>query len=623
MFTLILAVFGAFAQRQMEFLDRGLVAIANGKDIAISWRSLVTDAEKTAFNIYRITDGKTVKLNQQPLIEATFFNDAKVDQTKKQIYFIKTVLAGKEKEKSKEFVVAANSKPYLSIKLQTPNGYSPNDASVADLDGDGEYEIVLHQVGRSKDNSQSGVTDPPIFQAYKLDGTLLWSINLGKNIREGAHYTQFMVYDFDGDGRAEIAMKTADGTIDGKGIAIGDTTKDYRNSAGYILAGPEYLTMFDGLTGATLSTVKYNPPRHPETENPTSDQLKKLWGDGYGNRMDRFLGGVAYLNGKTPSLIMARGYYTRAVIAAWNFVNKKLVPVWVFDSEDGTPGNKAYSGQGNHSLTVADVDGDGKDEIVYGAMTIDDNGKGLYSTGIGHGDALHVSDLDPNRPGLEVFDIQERFDDAGASFRDAKTGEVIWKKPSVKAGDDGEGPGRGLSLNIDPRYDGAESWVAGAGITGIFDVKGNKIANNTPPCNMGIYWDGDLLSEILNGTKIDKWDYLNEKTKLLLNTADFNCASNNGTKATPTLVADLFGDWREEVIYKTTDNQELRIFTTAIPTKHKLYSLMQNPQYRLSIAWQNVAYNQPPHTDYYMDEKKKKPSLPNIKIVNPTKKIKK
>lgn len=622
-FSLILATSVAFAQRQMEYLDRGLVAIANGKDIAISWRSLVTDAEKIAFNVYRTTDGKTIKLNQLPLTEATFFNDDKVDQTKKQNYFVKTVLAGKEKEKSKEFVVEANSKPYLSIKLQTPTGYSPNDASVADLDGDGEYEIVLHQVGRSKDNSQSGVTDPPIFQAYKLDGTLLWSINLGKNIREGAHYTQFMVYDFDGDGRAEIAMKTADGTIDGKGIAIGDTTKDHRNSAGYILAGPEYLTMFDGLTGAALSTVKYNPPRHPETENPSSDQLKKLWGDGYGNRMDRFLGGVAYLNGKTPSLIMARGYYTRAVIAAWNFVNKKLVPVWQFDSEDGTPGNKAYSGQGNHSLTIADVDGDGKDEIVYGAMTIDDNGKGLYSTGIGHGDALHVSDLDPNRPGLEVFDIQERFDDAGASFRDAKTGEVIWKKPSVKAGDDGEGPGRGLSLNIDPRYDGAESWVAGAGITGMFDVKGNKIANNTPACNMGIYWDGDLLSEILNGTQIDKWDYLNEKTKPLLNTADFNCASNNGTKATPTLVADLFGDWREEVIYKTKDNQELRIFTTAIPTKHKLYSLMQNPQYRLSIAWQNVAYNQPPHTDYYMDETMKKPSIPNIKIVNPPKNIKK
>ncbi|RYG15135.1 MAG: hypothetical protein EOO07_16095, partial [Chitinophagaceae bacterium] len=344
-------VLNAQAQRQMEYLDRGLVAIANGKHIAVSWRSLVTDAEKIAFNVYRITDGKTIKLNSQPLSEATFFNDDEVDQSKKQIYFVRTVLAGKEKEKSKEFTVEANSKPYLSIKLQTPNGYAPNDASVADLDGDGEYEIVLHQVGRSKDNSQSGVTDPPIFQAYKLDGTLLWTINLGKNIREGAHYTQFMVYDFDGDGRAEIAMKTADGTIDGKGIAIGDTTKDYRNSAGYILAGPEYLTMFDGLTGAALSTVKYNPPRHPETENPTSDQLKKLWGDGYGNRMDRFLGGVAYLNGETPSLIMARGYYTRAVLAAWNFVNKKLVPVWLFDSEDGTPGNKAYSGQGNHSLT--------------------------------------------------------------------------------------------------------------------------------------------------------------------------------------------------------------------------------------------------------------------------------
>lgn len=604
------------AQRQMEYLNRGLVAIKDKEGYtAISWRLLVTDANDIAFNVYRSSAGKLKKLNAIPIKNATFFTDTTASNTLTHSYFVKPILANKELEKSNVFQVKANASPYLSIPLQTPKGYAPNDASVADLDGDSEYEIILHQAGIAHDNSHAGQTDPPIFQAYKMDGTLLWTINLGINIREGAHYTQFMVYDFDGDGRAEVAMKTADGTVDGKGTVIGDAKKDWRNESGYILAGPEYLTVFDGRSGEALSTVKYNPPRHPTTETPSSQQLKELWGDGYGNRMDRFLAGVAYLNGKTPSLIMARGYYTRTVIAAWEFKNKKLTPVWLFDSEDGTAGNKAYSGQGNHSLTIADVDADGRDEIIYGAMTIDDNGKGLYSTKLGHGDALHVSDLDPERPGLEVFDIQERFDDAGANFRDAKTGEVLWKKASQKAGDDGEGPGRGLALNIDPRYPGSECWVAGAGITGLFDAKGNKISDKTLPCNMGIYWDGDLLSEILNGTRIDKWNYLEDQTALLLEASIYNCDKNNGTKSTPVLVADLFGDWREEVIYRTKDNAELRIFTTSIPTIHRLYTFMQNPQYRLSVAWQNVGYNQSPHTDYYIDEQMEQPARPNVKII--------
>jgi len=604
------------AQRQMEYLSRGLVAIKNEQGHnAISWRLLVTDADNIAFDVYRSSLGKEEKINRFPLTRATFFTDTTALHTESYSYFVKPILGNKELEKSNVFEVKANSAPYLSIPLQTPNGYAPNDASVADLDGDGQYEIILHQAGKGHDNSHAGLTDPPIFQAYKMDGALLWTINLGVNIREGAHYTQFIVYDFDGDGKAEIAMKTADGTVDGVGKVIGEAQKDWRNSKGYILAGPEYLTVFDGLTGAALSTVKYNPPRHPDTETPTAKQLTAIWGDGYGNRMDRFLGGVAYLNGKTPSLIMARGYYTRTVIAAWDFKNKQLEPVWLFDSKDGTPGNSAYSGQGNHNLTIADVDADGKDEIVYGAMTIDDNGKGLYTTRLGHGDALHVGDLDPERPGLEVFDIQERFADAGANFRDAKTGEVLWKKASQKAGEDGEGPGRGLALNIDPRYAGSECWVAGAGINGVFDAKGNKISERTLPCNMGIYWDGDLLSELLDGTTIYKWNYLEDQTEQMFNAANYNCVKNNGTKSNPVLVADLFGDWREEVIYRTQDNAELRIFTTSIPTNHRLYTLMQNPQYRLSVAWQNVGYNQPPHTDYYIDEKMDKPVKPNIEII--------
>lgn len=605
------------AQRLMESLDRGVVAVRNSeRQVFVSWRLLGTEPSGLSFNLYCTLNGKTEKLNKTPISKTTNFLDDNTDTANHRTYFVRTVVNGKEGENSKPFVLTKGSAPYFSVPLQTPKGYAPNDASVGDLDGDGEYEIVLHQAGRSHDNSQAGFTDPPIIQAYKMDGTLLWTINLGKNIREGAHYTQFMVYDLDGDGRAEVAMKTADGAIDGKGAVIGDSTKDWRNERGYILAGPEYLTVFEGTTGKALSTTDFVPPRHAKL-NPTSDELKAMWGDGYGNRMDRFLAGVAYLDGKTPSLVMSRGYYTRTFVTAWDFKNGKLVKRWAFDSDDPAhPENKPFRGQGNHNLTIADVDGDGRDEIVFGAMCLDDNGKGLYSTGFGHGDAQHVTDLDPSRPGLEVFGIQERFDDAGSHLFDARTGEVLWKKASVKAGEDGEGPGRALALDIDPRHPGYECWSFGAGITGLYDCKGNLINARSPPtCNMGVFWDGDVLSELLDGTNIMKWDYEGNKTTRLLSAADYNCVKNNGTKSNPVLSADLWGDWREEVIYRTADNNELRIFTTSIPTDHKFYTLMHDPQYRLSIAWQNVAYNQPPHTSFYFGEGMQSPPKPNIALV--------
>ena len=628
----------SIAPRQMERLGRGVVAVNQGDGkVFVSWRMLGDDPEAMAFNLYRATTGaKAVKLNAKPIADVTFFVDEKADLTKAVSYFVRPVINGREREASRAFTLPANApvRQYLSIPLQTPPGYAPNDASVGDLDGDGEYEIVLHQAGRGRDNSQAGMTDPPILEAYKLDGTLLWRINLGKNIREGAHYTQFMVYDLDGDGRAEVACKTADGTIDGKGKVIGDPNADWRNpegsfittldrsgaevrrnTTGYVLAGPEYLTIFDGMTGAALATTDYIPPRHPTNLKPTADELKAIWGDGWGNRVDRFLAAVAYLDGKRPSLVMCRGYYTRSVLAAWNWRDGKLTRVWTFDSAD--EGNKGYAGQGNHNLSVGDVDGDGRDEIVYGACVIDDNGKGLYTTGLGHGDAMHLSDLDPARPGLEVFDIQERFDDAGMHFRDARTGEILWKKPSIKAGADGEGPGRGLALDIDPRYPGFECWVKGAGVTGLFSARGEKISDREPrPCNFGVFWDGDTLSELLDRNMIFKWNWA-ESAETVMLTAE-GCASNNGTKATPALSADILGDWREEVIWRTTDNKELRIYTTTIPTRHRFYTFMHDPQYRLSVAWQNVAYNQPPHTSFFMGEGMAKPPRPVI--VTPTKK---
>lgn len=634
-FILILSIsFPAQAKpvRQMEKLSRGVVAINKGDGkVFVSWRMFGTDADNIAFNLYRETDGKAVKLNDKPIADVTFFVDEKADLKKANSYFVRVVSNKKESETSKKFTLAANSeaRQYLSVPLQTPAGYTPNDASVGDLDGDGEYEIILHQVGRGRDNSQAGMTTEPILQAYKLDGTLLWTINLGKNIREGAHYTQFIVYDLDGDGRAEIACKTADGTVDGKGKVIGDPKADWRapegtfvevdkpegggrrnDISGKILSGPEYLTVFDGLTGAAINTTDFIPPRHPTKQNPTGNELSAIWGDGYGNRADRFLAAVAYLDGVHPSLIMSRGYYTRTVIAAWDFHDKKLVKRWVFDS-DSSEENRKFRGQGNHNLSIGDIDGDGKDEIIFGAMAVDDDGKGIYSTGFGHGDALHLSDLDPDHPGLEVFDIQERFDDAGASFRDARTGEVLWKKTSVKAGEDGEGPGRGLSLDIDPRYKGFESWVFGAGVTGLFNAKGEKISDKVPrSCNFGVFWDGDLLSELLDRNTISKWNWEKETTDVIF-TAE-GAMSNNGTKATPTLSADIFGDWREEVIWRSADNKELRIYTTTIPTKYRFYTFMHDPEYRLSIAWQNVAYNQPPHTSFYIGEGMKPPPKPAI-----------
>jgi len=646
--------------RYMERLDRGLVAVqqSDGK-VFLSWRLLASDPDGVAFNVYRETERPAaaadpgrfassaqaaqagpVRVNPQPLTAGTWLLDSSARLDRETRYFVAAVVDGVEQPRSApyRFAAGAPALPYHSIALQTPAGYTPNDASVGDLDGDGQYEIVLHQTGVAKDNSQPGVTDAPIFQAYKLDGTLLWTINLGHNIREGAHYTQFLVYDFDGDGRAELVCKTADGTTDGTGKVLGDANANWltpesagetpgsvttprregTSGAGFILSGPEYLTVFDGLTGKALASETYLPRRHPKTDSPTPEQMKETWGDGHGNRIDRFLAGVAYLDGERPSIVMARGYYTRAVLAAWDFRNGKLKSRWVFDS-DSSEKNKPYRGQGNHQLSVADVDGDGRDEIVYGAAVIDDDGKGLYSTGWGHGDALHVSDLDPGNPGLEVFDIQERFGTEGMSLRDARTGKPLFTIPSVKAdesgGDKGEGPGRGVAFNIDPRFPGAESWAAGAGMSGMYDVHGKKFVEGRPSglsTNFAIWWDGDLLRELLDSNVIAKWNWQTQSLDPLL--IAHQCTSNNGTKSTPALSADLWGDWREEVIWRTRDNQELRIYTSTIATPHRMVTLMQDPQYRLAIAWQNVAYNQPPHPGFYLDEAAPLPKKPAIRF---------
>jgi rhamnogalacturonan endolyase len=464
-------------------------------------------------------------------------------------------------------------------------------------------------VGRSQDNAFAGFTSPPIFQAYKIDGTLMWTINLGKNIREGAHYTQFMVADFDGDGRAEMICKTADGTTDGVGTVIGDANADWvlkegstptrdrtgsrtdengnmvADLQGRILGGPEFLTVFDGMTGKALATTNYVPALGKSSD----------WGDEYGNRSERYLACVAWLDGKLPSAVMCRGYYGKTTLAAWDWRGGKLTMRWLFNSHDPSqPDPRKFSGQGNHQVSVADVDFDGKDEIIYGSMLVDDDGKGVWSTGLRHGDALHVSDFDPDRPGLEVFGIHEGGQTAGASLVDARTGEIIWATANADTG-------RGLAADIDPNIPGAE-FFGGPG--GAHDTKGNVIQTRGGN-NFAIWWDGDLLREMLNANRIDKPGAGNLLTAV-------GCASNNGSKSTPALSGDLFGDWREELMERTTDNTELRIFTTTIPTEHRIYTLMHDPQYRAAIAWQNVAYNQPPHPSFFLGAGMKPAPQPNI-----------
>ncbi|KAB1935327.1 rhamnogalacturonan lyase [Micromonospora sp. ALFpr18c] len=576
---------------QMENLDRGLVSVRSGSGNLVSWRLLGTETSGVAFNLYR---GST-RVNSSPIAGATNYLDS--GAAAGSAYTVRAVVDGAEQAASAPALQFGNG--YLDVPLQVPAGgstpsgesytYSANDASVGDLNGDGSYEIVLKwDPSNAKDNSQSGYTGNVYVDAYTLTGTRLWRIDLGRNIRAGAHYTQFQVYDYDGDGRAEVAMKTADGTRSGTGQVIGSSSADYRNSSGYVLSGPEYLTMFNGQTGAIASTVTYDPPRGTVSS----------WGDSYGNRVDRFLAGTAYLDGQRPSLIMARGYYTRAVIAAWDFRDGTLRKRWMFDSN--ASGNGAAAGQGNHQLSVADVDADGRQEIVYGAATIDDNGRLLYSTGNGHGDALHVGDLDPGRAGLEVFKVDEDASKPSSWFADARTGQILWS--TAASGDNG----RGVSADIWSGSPGAESWSSA--VAGLANTRGQNVGRKPSSANFLAWWDGDPVRELLDATRIDKYGTGGD-TRLLDGS---QVASNNGTKSTPALSGDIVGDWREEVIWRTTDSRALRVYSTPTPTSTRIHTLMHDPQYRVAVAWQNTAYNQPPHPGFFIGAGMANPPTPNI-----------
>ncbi|MHA6484865.1 rhamnogalacturonan lyase family protein [Paenibacillus sp. strain BS8-2] len=592
---------GAVA-RQGEYLDRGLVAVLVDGGVYLSWRYLNSDAEEIAFNVYK----NGYKVNAAPITDSTNYVDTTGADSSQ--YQISTVLAGKEEMLPDLASVWHNN--YLPIPLDKPAdgrtkdgghySYIASDASVADVDGDGEYEIVfLWNPSNAKDNSQAGYTGNVYIDAIEMDGSKLWRIDLGVNIRAGAHYSPFMVYDLDGNGKAEVVVKTADGTKDGQGGVIGDGTKDYRNDGGYILTGPEYLTLFDGETGQEVSTVAYDPQRGDVS----------AWGDGYGNRVDRFLAAVAYLDGETPSVIMTRGYYTRTVLAAYDYVGGELVKRWTFDSSIA---GSQYEAQGNHGLSVLDVDSDCKDEIIFGALVIDDDGTVLYSTGLGHGDAMHAGKLDPTRDGYQIVSVHEHTNSPyGIEMRDGATGDIIWGQYT------GKDTGRGMSADIDPTYPGYESWGSGI-VDGLAVPETNGYAANgeviyepseTPKSvNSAIWWDGDLQRELFDHQwdnasakgipLVYKWDYENKKLNEIFRAT--GALTNNHTKGNPALQADVLGDWREELLLRSEDSTEYRLYTTTIPTAYRITTLMQDPVYRLGIAWQNVGYNQPPHTSFYL-----------------------
>ena len=696
---------------QMEKLDRGLVAIHTdyfGKKVFLSWRLLGTD-DKTATTFDLLRNGEVIATD----LKVTNYEDKQGSDDAK--YQVVTKVNGTVQDTSAEVVSWGKAKKFMTLKLDRPQGgvnskwtntdtsvgptspayaYYPNDMSVGDVDGDGQYELFLKwESTHAQDNSRSlGATGNTFIDCYKLDGTRLWRIDLGCNIRDGAHYTQFMVYDFDGDGKAEMMCKTATGSKDGQGNFVNqaatdaaikghDNTKDYRNSGGHILSGPEYLTVFEGLTGRALHTTWYLPGRAGSgNKNPNSGaalteggtELGKVsafpsgfWGDNYGGRSERFLAAVAYVNGadKHPCGIFCRGYYTQAYVWAVSFDGTRLHTEWLHcspnatqwlvfnqtgttaikvevdgevlvrngmktapantggikstDSDGGIAGSNTLYGNGNHNLSIADVDGDGCDEIIWGAGALDNDGTLLYATGYGHGDAIHVGKMIPDREGLQVFDVhEEKLSAAFGSWdlHDARTGEIIWHGGSAGADN-----GRGMAADLTGK-DGYEFW-SGDVRTPYSAATGKATSIKNCSVNFRIYWDGSCQDQLFDGSYkysnsnswaqtahaepvITKWNGSSFANVISFYSTTYNNAQTaNYTKATPCLQADIFGDWREElVMWNKADSSELMIFSTSTPTSYAIPTLMHDHVYRMGIAWQNTAYNQPPHLGYYLPD---------------------
>lgn len=629
--------------RQMEKLDRGLIAIKTDGGVYLSWRlfdsedNIFGSADKNvSFNVYR--DGK--KISEV----ATKTNY--VDSTVGTNYSVAPVINGVEGEKCNPVTVYNNS--YFDIPILKPDdetiydpsgnelatySFFPADCSTGDVDGDGEYEIIVkwtsseHDVGSPGDPAYSGTVH---LAAYKLDGTKLWKndIALGKNVYSSAHTLQFLVYDFDGDGKSEVMCQTSLGSKDGQGEYVSNaaqtdeeikaitdeenSTADYRGY-GRITEGKEFLTVFNGETGVAMDTI--NLPTTRGSENGVD------YGDDFGNRSNRFVSDIAYLDGEKPYAIYLRGYYfgrngkQRTSIAGISWDGTALSPTYRFDTQKGQEGYYdgayQYVGNGNHNCTVADVDNDGKDEFITGALCMevnDDNEfRPKWCTYLQHGDALHIGNYDPTHTGFEFFTVHEDSGtnslsgnditlDFGMSVIDAETGNIMFHEG---ASDD---TGRGVMANVGAggyyqiwsAKNSARQSNGGTDFTTATSLTGR----NTPSMNFRIFWDGDLYDNLLDGANITDWNGRNMSN--IFSAGNYNCVSINGTKANPSLQADLFGDWREEVVYPTSDGTALRVFSTTDTTDYKIKTLMQDPVYRSGVAAEQTAYNQPPHVGFYM-----------------------
>ncbi|MGF7138597.1 rhamnogalacturonan lyase family protein [Roseimarinus sediminis] len=582
----IFSINDGVAQRKMETLDRGLVAVKTDNGVFVSWRIPGSEWYGTTYNLYR--DGE--KLNELPL-EVSNYTDTQ--GTLASSYTVRAIANGTEQSPSP--AVTPLQKQYKEIILKTRNTsiYEINDATTADLDGDGAYEIIVKRIakGWNEDN-----TNYSYFEAYKQDGTFLWEINVGPNILPDVEIN-IAAFDFDEDGKAEVFMRSSEGTIFGDGTQIGDTDNDgrtnYRYSVGttanmqYMNAGPEFLSLIDGETGSELDRVNFIPRISSGwwwPENPNK---------AYGHRASKYFFGAPYLDGQKPSLFIGRGIYTRTVMRTYDVVNKKLQLRWEWKATDTSD---PYYGQGNHNYTIADVDGDGRDEIVWGSMTVDDDGKGLYSTRMGHGDALHVGDLDPFRKGTEIWKCLENSPMYGTILYDGATGEILIHDVL------GRDCGRCMAANISDDYKGAELW----GSNYSFSASSLERIDAGGSVNYRIFWDGDLLDELLDHTNFSTASGYGTGSISKFGKGNIFVAkgaiSNNYTKGTPSLQADLFGDWREEVVWRNEANTAIRIYTTTDPTSYRNYTLMHDHQYRQAVCWQMCGYNQPPHVSYFLGE---------------------
>lgn len=640
--------------------SRGTLNHTSGYSHAlVSWRLLPTDPDNVAFDIYKSEDnGLETKLNEFPITNATCWADKSINARTTNIY--RVTVAGSEQTLCEyTFTPQMAETFYRAIRLNThvPNPaltYAANDVQVGDLDGDGVMEIILKRQpydGANQGGWREGTT---LLEAYKLDGTFLWQIDMGINIRSGSHYTSFIVCDFDGDGKCEIAFRSSEGTRFANGDKITDANgnvNDYRqkdpsgkgwysgkslhSTCGLIFDGPEYISIVNG-QGIEVGRTN-NIPRGGEGSNyERAKYWHNYWGDDYGNRMDRFFIGAAYLDGipengirkANPSVIITRGIYRNWQVWALDFNGSSLLPRWKFNTND--KGNESYRDMGSHAFRVADLNGDGYDEILYGSAAIARNGKGLYCTGNGHGDALHVGKFIPDRPGLQVvacFENPNKYINNGFGYGcavfDAATGNFITGHAggasSGSGGDNAdeeeedpktpEDVGRCLVADIIPDSPGHEYWSSEA--SGVYSCRTGQLLSTTLPSaksgsksyNNAIFWTGDLTRQMLDDvmvnsyTKSAPWD----KSRVITFTYyGSGVYSNNSSKANPCYYGDFLGDYREEVIYRSKDGEYIYLFSSNHPTEHRFVHLMNDHTYDMSQAMQNVGYNQPTHMGYYI-----------------------